>query len=368
MWVNADAGTPAYAADELRRGQAMFLTQAVSDRFGARSGVHPAGADAVTLSGTTVTVQHLKAVVYPGVTTTSGPYVVQQVQTVMSLAAADGANPRKDIVVLRIYDDGEDASGRRESATELITGSPAASPAEPAVPAGAVRLATITVPQSGGGGATLTYNAPYTVAAGGVIPVRNDAELPATSGGIYDGMVRWNQATNELQVHNGASAWETVAGTGLVAGTVVAHLRRTTAQLLDNTTSGASATAISWNLAVLDRLTGWNSGVNPTRYTPNVPGWYTFSGSVSFVANTTGGIRGTVWRKNGSAFDGDVSRPHVNVIGNATVTAEAVTLPLAMNGTTDYVELAGLHDASADINTSTGGFDCVFMATYGGPL
>jgi hypothetical protein len=212
LWMNAAAGEPAYTARELRRAQAMLLAQAGSpDRFGARSGVHPSGVDAVSLSGSTITVHNTKAVVYTALTTLTGPYVVQLLETTHTLAAADGANPRKDIVVVRIYDDDEDASGLRQAVSEYIVGTPATTPSEPSVPLGAVKLATITVPADGTGSASLTFNAPYTVATGGVIPVRTDAELPGTAGGVYDGLMRWRQDTDELQVHNGAASWETLA-------------------------------------------------------------------------------------------------------------------------------------------------------------
>ncbi len=372
LWINHSGGAPAYAANELRRAFATLLSQAgVGTRFGARSGVHPSSGNVVTLSGTTITVQNTKAVVHPGLTSTAGPYIVQLQSRTHTLTAADGSNPRKDIVVLRVWDNDEDALGLRQADTEYIVGTPAASPVEPAVPASSVRLATIDVPVSGGGSAVVTVNAPYTVAAGGVEVVRTDAELPGAASGVYDGMVRWKRDTNELQVHDGASTWQTVASTALHPGTVVAHLQRTTAVSLTNTTSSATSTAIPWNLGVLDRLSGWNSGVNPTRYTPNVAGWYHLNGMVSFTPNAGGAVRGAAWRKNGAAFDGNVSRPHADptgTIGNTTATANAVPLAVSMNGTTDYVELSGLQDSGGALDTATGGFNPSITVTYGGPL
>lgn len=371
LWINASAGAPAYAANELRRLHAMFLTQGVADKFGARSGVHPAGGNAVTLSGTTVTVLHTKAVVYPGLTSTAGPYVVALQSRTHALNAADGSNPRKDIIVMRVWDNDEDSLGLRQADTVYVVGTPAASPVEPAVPASSFKMATIDVPAGGSPAPSLTYNAPYTVATGGVLPVRTDSELPGGSSGLYDGMVRWKRDTNELQVHNGSTTWETVASTALAPGTVVAVLRRNTTVSLTSTTSSATSTAIPWNVEDLDKLNCWSSGTNPTRYTPNLAGWYTFTGMVSFAAATGGTVRGTAWRKNGAAFDGNVSRAHVfptGTFGGVTATANAMTVTLNMNGTTDYVELAGLQDSGAALDTSTGGFDPRFTAVYAGPL
>jgi hypothetical protein len=372
-YINASAGAPSYAADELRRLQSVLLSQAgTSVRFGARAGLHPASGNVVTLSGTTITVQNLKGVAYPGLTTTSGPYIIQLPSRTHTLTAADAANPRKDIVVLRVWDNDEDASGLRQADTEYVVGSPAASPAEPSLPANSFRIATIDVPTNNTAGSTVTNNYPIMSAAGGVQVVRNDAELIGTSGGVYDGLLRWNQATDSLEVHNGASTWETIAGAGILApGTVVAHLRRTTAVSLTSTTSSSTATAIPWNLEVLDRLNGHDNAVNPTRYTPNVAGWYRISGMVSFEGNTGGTVRGAAWRKNGAAFDGNVSRDQqfpTGTFSSLTATANAVDLAVSMNGSTDYIELAGLQDSGAGLNTSTGGFDPSITVVYGGPL
>jgi hypothetical protein len=211
LWINASAGAPAYAANELRRAMAVLFTQSGEpDRFGAREGVHPAGSAGVTVSGMTVTVQHLKAVVYPGLTTLSGPYIVQLQSGTHAVTAADATNPRKDIVALQIQDHDEDSSGQRRAQSVYVAGTPAPSPVEPALPANSFRLATVDVP-AGSTTPSLTYNAPLTVAAGGIVPVRNDAELPGSSSGMYDGAARWKQDTNELQIHNGGSVWETVA-------------------------------------------------------------------------------------------------------------------------------------------------------------
>lgn len=210
LFIAASAGAPAFAANELRRAFAALLFKGVTDRFGARQGVHPAGANAVSISGMTVTVQHLNGVVYPGLTSLAGPYLVALQTGTHAVPAADATNPRKDIVCLQVQDHDEDASGFRRAQSVYVQGTPAGSPVEPAVPTGAFRMATVDLP-AGSTTPTLTYNAPFTVAAGGILPVRNDAELLGTVGGLYDGAARWNRDLDALEVHNGVSAWETVA-------------------------------------------------------------------------------------------------------------------------------------------------------------
>lgn len=213
LWINAVEGAPEYYARELRRAHAALLYPANEvggdGRFGARPGVHPSGIDAVELSGSTIQVLDLKAVMDPAISNGQGPYLVQIPAHSHTLDPADASNPRRDVVVLRVYDDDEDASGRREAMTAYLPGSAASSPAEPAVPLGAIRLASIEVPASGTGSPSLTYNAPLTVANGGILPVRDADEIP--SGGRYDGMAVWRQDARQLQVRDGGFWW-TVGG------------------------------------------------------------------------------------------------------------------------------------------------------------
>lgn len=212
LWINASGGAPAYDSREMRRAMAALLSQAGSlDRFGARSGVHPGGGDAVTLSGTTWTVRDTKGSLYADTDPLRGPYLIQFVEESGAVNAADGTNARKDIIVARVYDDDEDASGFRRARPEYIAGTPDPSPLEPTVPAGAFRMATIDVPAGGSPGPTLTYNAPFIVAQGGVLPVRNSSELPTI--GLHDGMYADQKDTKELKRAVG-STWETVATPG----------------------------------------------------------------------------------------------------------------------------------------------------------
>lgn len=62
----------------------------------------------------------------------------------LAISAADATNPRKDLVVARVYD--SFYSGATDSwALEVVTGTPAASPAEPAVPDNCYVLALVDV-------------------------------------------------------------------------------------------------------------------------------------------------------------------------------------------------------------------------------
>jgi len=200
-WVNASDGAPLYSAVELRRLDAALLYGGVADRLGAHEGVRP-GPDPVSLSGTTWTVHDTPAVVYPGATSTSGPYRVALLSTSGSVNAA-AAQPRKDIIVCQVQDDDEDSSGQRRARPVYMAGEASASPVEPTVPDGAFRLASIDVPASGGGSPTLTVTTPHSVAAGGILPVRNSAGLPSV--GVGNGMFAWQKDTKALLAYDGTS-------------------------------------------------------------------------------------------------------------------------------------------------------------------
>jgi hypothetical protein len=179
LWINVSAsGTPSYTANEARAGLAA-LNQYGGRAVGARSGVRPGPTNVATYANPTVTVNPHVGTVDPGLSSTQGPYLYALLTAETHTAGAATTNPRKDIVVVRIYDHDEDASGFRFGRSELIAGTPAGSPVEPAVPAGAFKIATLDVPNIAGGGlgsAVITQNYPFSVAAGGILPTRNAAD------------------------------------------------------------------------------------------------------------------------------------------------------------------------------------------------
>lgn len=85
--------------------------------------------------------------VVDGATALSGTYIVlnDAVSEDKPIAVGDATNPRIDLIVLRIYDDAFDSTGRTEAAIEVVEGTPAATPAAPALPAGAIALAEVRV-------------------------------------------------------------------------------------------------------------------------------------------------------------------------------------------------------------------------------
>lgn len=203
LFINVSAGAPEYNARELRRGLAALTSPHGTDRFGARAGVRPGAGDAVTLSGTTWTVEHTTAVIYPGLTDLAGPYLVGLPSESGSLDPADGSSDRIDALDLQVQDDDEDASGFRRAHVVYVAGTPAPSPSEPALTATSLRLATTLVPAGGALAPSILSLPLWTVAAGGILPLRDDSEYPTG----YDGLTVWRVDQGWHEVWHGG-AWQ----------------------------------------------------------------------------------------------------------------------------------------------------------------
>lgn len=207
--INASAGSPSYSARSFRNALAgMKGWDGVP--LSGRQGIRPMGgssANVVTLSGSTITVNLHAGEISPGWAAVTGTYDVAltAIET-HSLTPADATNPRKDIVIGRVYDNDESASGLRLYRSEYIAGTAGPSPAEPAVPQGGIRLATIDVPQSGGGSPVVTNNYTLTAAAGGVLPVRTQTERDALVS-PYSGQTV-HRMDKGWQEHHDGTAWK----------------------------------------------------------------------------------------------------------------------------------------------------------------
>lgn len=168
--INASSGAPAYSSQQFRDGMAALLNPGASG-LQVQAGVRPGPGLAVSVSGTTVTVTPGVAVIQGGSSTAQGPYMlVSDAAVTKTLTAADGTNPRVDLIYARVRDTDADGSGARDGDIIYLAGTAAASPVAPTPtdPSYTV-LATITVPKSGGGSAVAsTATRAYTAAAGGL--------------------------------------------------------------------------------------------------------------------------------------------------------------------------------------------------------
>jgi hypothetical protein len=217
---------PQYHAAEMRRLLGGLLQRGDAlGGFAARSGLFPngsvvSGASAASLSGTTWTVHNVTGVIHTGITSLTGPYLFAHPEESGSVVPADATNPRIDALDLQIQDHDQDGSGFRRARVVYATGVPGVSPADPPVTANSLRVATILVPANGSPSPTLTVVAPYTVAVGGTIPVRDSDDYPG-AGGRYQGMLLWDVAQGALVVNqNAGGTWVPIGGPGASPPTV----------------------------------------------------------------------------------------------------------------------------------------------------
>lgn len=172
---------PEYSGRELRQALSARYAGATAARpLGARSGVRPGTPDSTaTMTGTTWTLKPHAGVLDLQASAAAGvyEYAVDANET-GSITAASGSIIRKDILYIQLSDPAEGDGTSTPGATVGYLAGTVASTA-PATPARSMRLATITVPVSGGGSPTITFDAPFTAGAGGIVPTRNGTERTA---------------------------------------------------------------------------------------------------------------------------------------------------------------------------------------------
>lgn len=165
-WVQGSAG---YTAEEDRQVLAALLcnrnftsfTPAVgSVNAGGGHGVIGDGDYLVTANGTpndTVHVAAGQAAVKGSTQTDQGSYIAgNDADAVVTVPTADTANPRNDLIVVRVRDNEYDAGGQNKADVELVQGTPAGSPVDPAVPASTLVVARIRVPAVPSGPTVIT--------------------------------------------------------------------------------------------------------------------------------------------------------------------------------------------------------------------
>ena len=177
--------------------------------LGARSGVRPGTlSSTVFLSGAGSTTWNVNP--HAGILDTqspvaAGPYQYANDSAVSgTITAADATNPRIDIVYVIVNDTVQDGSGLRSGQILYLAGTPAATPDAPATPARGMTLVQINVPKATTGSPTMSWVAPYCVAAGGILPVYSQAERDALT--KYSGLYVHRMDTDLLE-HTDGTTW-----------------------------------------------------------------------------------------------------------------------------------------------------------------
>lgn len=161
--LDASSGAPTFNAQQTRQAFSAFLGAAPTGRpLGAISGVRPGTpTTTVTVSGTTWSCAAHSGVLDVEASAVAGPYLyATDGSDTGSITAADGTNPRVDIIYVQVSDNVQDSSGSEAGTVGYLAGTPAASPVAPAAPARSMVLAQISVPVLGGGNASVSWVVP----------------------------------------------------------------------------------------------------------------------------------------------------------------------------------------------------------------
>lgn len=202
--LDAVAGSPSYTGEMLRQTLGALAAKGSSRPLGALTGVLP-GPAAGSLFGATSTVWVVNpfcAILDLETSATAGPYLVA-INTAQSgsVNAANATYPRIDLVELQLSDPAEgDGTVTPGAALVYKAGTASASPVAPTVDARSLALGTIYVPAAGGGSPSVTWIAPASVAAGGVLPCAGSSFYPAAP---YDGLLIYDTVLNGLLIWNG---------------------------------------------------------------------------------------------------------------------------------------------------------------------
>jgi hypothetical protein len=312
-----------------------------------RGGVHPAlgtqlavtqqGAPAM---GITVGTGHI---FIPGTegTTQGGYNCYAGTTTNVAVTAAHASLPRIDLVVAKVEDAAYSGAVNAWSLA-VVAGTAAGSPAAPAAPANSVILAQIAVAAAASSivNANITDRRPYI--SMGIIPCATVADLPSVA---FDGMFAFVRSNDSLYFHDGV-AWQR----NFERYKGVCKLFQPSGQVIVDSTDtiltfGASSEEIDTD--------GWHdTGVNPTRITPNVPGYFRVSISGYWAFNNTMNYSDVFLRKNGSvvARMGNLQIPSTN---NISKWAGTVSEIFTANGSSDYFESGIRHTTTAAASQTT---------------
>lgn len=131
--------------------------------------------------------------------------------TTVATTAAPGSNSRIDVIWVRCRFPSYTDSGQTTPVFGVTQGTAAGSPTKPAIPAGALELATATVPSTAtatNSGVVITQTFRYTATAGGLVLVRNDVERAAW---VPSDGAKCHQLDTDVMFARIDGAWQQIA-------------------------------------------------------------------------------------------------------------------------------------------------------------
>jgi hypothetical protein len=188
-------------------------------------------------SGMNITIDLGTAVIPSAAGVTDGAYRVHnsQVRT-LTCAASDLTNPRIDLAVTGVQDNGDATS---TPFIEIITGVPAPSPSVPSTPTNTIALAQVAV----GAGVSsivagnITDVRVFTATPGGILPVATTSAAPSGVEGQYG-----HDTANHRLFH--------ISGSGAVQARVLPWAPQVASRTSDSTSASAAQTIATVNITV----------------------------------------------------------------------------------------------------------------------
>lgn len=200
-------GVPISAKSE-RQGSAALYGGGANRPLGGRSGFRvDTASDVLTVTTTSWTLKPCAAMIDPGASVDQGMYGWANTSNLTGTPTPqDSTLPRKDIYYVQVSDSTSgDGSGAVNADVKYLAGTPSSATPLPAptLPARSHLIATVTVPQVGGGSPTVVLNPARFVAAGGLLPISSNAERATLT--PYDGMAIARTDYDGIEIFDGTS-------------------------------------------------------------------------------------------------------------------------------------------------------------------
>ncbi|MER7485267.1 hypothetical protein ABTY20_04925 [Streptomyces sp. NPDC126497] len=281
-------------------------------------------------TGMTATVAPGRAVIQGSEAAGAYPVVLTDYTTV-TFADGDAANPRIDLVVLRVYDAQFDSgNGRTEAVLEVVQGEPSGTPQPPALPPTSLPLARVEVPA----GASVGNNGirwdtavddlrEAAVAVGGILPETHNRDIA----GGYPGQYR--DTGTQLQRWDGSRWTVYPRHVGGIAPQGALATGEYTGQYRDEGGRLQRWDGQGWRPAV---------AVPPTVFASDTDGGYSASTTwtealetgtttvpkvtTSFTAPVSGAVLVTLGFLGNAGVDGQTARMSVSIRKNGSVLVE----------------------------------------------
>lgn len=264
---------------------------------------------------------------YRGALTTAGT---------LTHATSDPANPRNDLVVFVVVDNGDNTS---TATVQIVAGTPAASPSDPAVPANSVKLARVAIPANASAVGTITDLRAFCAALGGIVPCTSFSG-PAQP---YDGMAIYETDTDVLAIYDG-SAYVQVGASGAPRG-LIAKGRNTVVP----TGFTTSADVVQQSLSSVPMIAGRRYRI--TSYLPigNNNATQVAGDLMRFKHKIGSTVKNTDYASSQSALQGLIG----NSIKMITLVDDATTGTFTITATGANASGSGNHQVIVDNNAAT---------------